>query len=58
MYINCGGLTVEVNDRTYEGDANVDGGAAKFYPNNNRWGLSSTGDYMDDDNFQNVNYNY
>lgn len=57
MYINCGGETVKINGKTFEGDAGVGGGAATFYFNaNTNWGFSSTGDFMDDDDEQNTNY--
>ncbi|KAJ0597544.1 putative protein kinase RLK-Pelle-DLSV family [Helianthus annuus] len=62
LHVNCGGddLTVrENNGRSvlYEGDANVDGGAARWYVVAARnWGLSSTGDFMDDNIYQNTRY--
>ncbi|KAJ0081074.1 hypothetical protein Patl1_10415 [Pistacia atlantica] len=57
LYINCGGETVKINGRTFEGDAGVGGGVATFYFNaNTNWGFSSTGDFMDDDDEQNTNY--
>ncbi|KAK9014257.1 hypothetical protein V6N11_005420 [Hibiscus sabdariffa] len=41
----------------YEGDGDVEGGVAKFYINENSyWGFSSTGDFMDDNDFQNTRY--
>ncbi|KAJ0703044.1 putative Malectin domain-containing protein [Helianthus annuus] len=59
LHVNCGGndLTVrENNGRSvlYEGDANVDGGAARLYVAARNWGLSSTGDFMDDYIYQNT----
>ncbi|TXG47716.1 hypothetical protein EZV62_027010 [Acer yangbiense] len=57
FYINCGGDTVKVNGRTFEGDSGVGGGAATyhlFYGTN--WGFSSTGDFTDDDDEQNTHY--
>ncbi|CAF1928762.1 hypothetical protein Bca4012_072029 [Brassica carinata] len=61
LNINCGGsdLTVEANNSKiiYEGDGEVEGGAAKYYLNpESYWGFSSTGDYMDDNNFQNTRF--
>ncbi|KAJ6364366.1 hypothetical protein OIU76_029338 [Salix suchowensis] len=53
MYINCGGENVKTNGRTYEGDAAAGSGAALFYQSEDEWGLSSTGDFMDDNDFQN-----
>lgn len=61
LHVNCGGndLTIkETNGQSvlYEGDANVDGGAARLYTGARSWGLSSTGDFMDDNIFQNTRY--
>ncbi|XP_076930176.1 putative leucine-rich repeat receptor-like serine/threonine-protein kinase At3g14840 [Bidens hawaiensis] len=61
LHVNCGGsdLTVrESNGRSvlYEGDANVDGGAARLYEASRNWGFSSTGDFMDDNIYQNTRY--
>ncbi|XP_022927452.1 probable LRR receptor-like serine/threonine-protein kinase RFK1 isoform X1 [Cucurbita moschata] len=60
-FVNAGGndLTMEVKNKSvlYNGDANVDGGTAKLYTDHDSyWGLSSTGDFMDDDDFQNTRY--
>ncbi|KAG8635527.1 hypothetical protein MANES_16G044200v8 [Manihot esculenta] len=54
-YINCGGEEVNINGTKYEGDE-ASGGAALFDPSNDDWGLSSTGDFMDDNDFQNKAY--
>lgn len=57
LYINCGGDDVQEGDIVYQGDANADGGAATFFSSeNDHWGLSSTGDFMDDNDFQNTRY--
>ncbi|KAF8089097.1 hypothetical protein N665_0518s0023 [Sinapis alba] len=61
LNINCGGgdLTVEANKSKiiYEGEGEVEGGAAKYYLKPEAyWGFSSTGDYMDDNNFQNTRF--
>ncbi|MFS7985993.1 putative Malectin domain-containing protein [Helianthus anomalus] len=60
LHVNCGGndLADRENEQSvlYEGDANVDGGAARLYKAARNWGLSSTGDLMDDNNFQNARY--
>ncbi|XP_021982668.1 probable LRR receptor-like serine/threonine-protein kinase RFK1 isoform X2 [Helianthus annuus] len=60
LHVNCGGndLTLRENGQSvlYEGDANVDGGAARLYKAARNWGFSSTGDFMDDNNFQNTRY--
>ncbi|XP_044461649.1 probable LRR receptor-like serine/threonine-protein kinase RFK1 isoform X2 [Mangifera indica] len=55
FYINCGGKNVKENGSTFEGDGEVDGGAATYYLNDN-WGFSSTGDFADDNNEQNKRY--
>nr|TKS04391.1 putative LRR receptor-like serine/threonine-protein kinase RFK1 [Populus alba] len=56
LYINCGGQNVQINGSTYEGDGAVSGGAGLFYQSADEWGLSSTGDFMDDNDFQNRAY--
>ncbi|XP_076943672.1 putative LRR receptor-like serine/threonine-protein kinase RFK1 [Bidens hawaiensis] len=54
LHVNSGGndLTVKENNKDvrYEGDASFDVGAGSFHTsrNNNNWGLSSTGDFLDD----------
>lgn len=57
LHVNCGGNDLRAKESKrevlYEGDADVDGGAARFYSSSRYWGFSSTGDFMDDDNFQN-----
>ncbi|XP_038894458.1 probable LRR receptor-like serine/threonine-protein kinase RFK1 isoform X2 [Benincasa hispida] len=60
-FVNSGGngLTMDVNNRNvlYNGDADVEGGTAKFYiDRDSHWGLSSTGDFMDDFDYQNTRY--
>ncbi|KAG5561362.1 hypothetical protein RHGRI_004405 [Rhododendron griersonianum] len=60
LHVNCGGndlTTREGNEKAvYEGDASVEGGSSKYYRSNSYWGFSSTGDFMDDDAFQNVRF--
>ncbi|XP_034890340.1 probable LRR receptor-like serine/threonine-protein kinase RFK1 isoform X1 [Populus alba] len=56
MYINCGGQNVKTNGSTFEGDAAASSGAAIFYQSEDEWGISSTGDFMDDNDFQNRAY--
>nr|XP_043612269.1 probable LRR receptor-like serine/threonine-protein kinase RFK1 isoform X2 [Erigeron canadensis] len=52
LHVNSGGndLKVRENNREvlYEGDAVFDGGAGSFHTGANNWGLSSTGDFLDD----------
>ncbi|XP_047325633.1 probable LRR receptor-like serine/threonine-protein kinase RFK1 isoform X2 [Impatiens glandulifera] len=61
FHVNCGGddLVVKENSRkvSYEGDAVVEGGTAKYFTSSRSyWGLSSTGDFMDDNDVQNTRY--
>ncbi|KAI4332446.1 hypothetical protein L6164_017355 [Bauhinia variegata] len=61
LHVNSGGKDVEVMENKenilYIGDGDVLGGTAKYFNDQeNHWGLSSTGDFMDDDNFQNTRY--
>lgn len=61
MHVNCGGKDVNVKDdkgeNLYLGDGHVDGGTATyFYSNDGNWGFSSTGDFMDDFEAQNIRY--
>ncbi|XP_044461652.1 probable LRR receptor-like serine/threonine-protein kinase RFK1 isoform X1 [Mangifera indica] len=55
FYIDCGGSNVKENGSTFEGDGEVEGGAATYY-SNDHWGFSSTGDFSDDNNEQNKKY--
>ncbi|KAK9057869.1 hypothetical protein SSX86_022708 [Deinandra increscens subsp. villosa] len=53
LHVNSGGNDLKVKesnkDVVYEGDASFDGGAGSFHRSrNNVWGLSSTGDFLDD----------
>ena len=61
LHVNCGGsdltLTQNKTKILYQGDGEAEGGAAKYYLKHNAyWGFSSTGDYMDDNNFQNTRF--
>ncbi|XP_017436751.1 probable LRR receptor-like serine/threonine-protein kinase RFK1 isoform X1 [Vigna angularis] len=61
LYVNCGGKDVRVKDdrgeKLYAGDGDVQGGTATyFYSDDDHWGFSSTGDFMDDFESQNVRY--
>lgn len=64
MHINSGGpkLMIQGNDRvTYEADDGLAGGAANFYLSDTsaaNWGVSSSGDFMDDNNFLNTRYTF
>lgn len=55
FYVNCGGESEKINGNVYSSDK-LEGGAAKFQISNENWGISSTGDFMDDNNFQNKDY--
>ncbi|XP_038689887.1 probable LRR receptor-like serine/threonine-protein kinase RFK1 isoform X2 [Tripterygium wilfordii] len=61
LHINCGGKDATVKETgknvLYEGDGQVEGGTAKYYLNGKTyWGFSSTGDFMDDNDYQNTRY--
>ncbi|MCE2055055.1 hypothetical protein HAX54_041842 [Datura stramonium] len=61
LHVNSGGndFTVKESDGEvdYAGDAGVDGGSARYFSSStNYWGLSSTGDFMDDNNDQNARF--
>ncbi|GLT52536.1 hypothetical protein SLA2020_258710 [Shorea laevis] len=61
LHVNCGGVDTRSKENgkniLYEGDGQVEGGAAKYYLKlNSYWGFSSTGDFMNDDDFQNTRY--
>jgi hypothetical protein len=61
LHVNCGGNNIQVRENgkniLYIGDGDVTGGAAKYYiDDENHWGFSSTGDFMDDGDFQNTRY--
>lgn len=61
LHVNSGGkdITIKENGTTfsYEGDGEVEGGAAKYFINEQSyWGFSSTGDFMDDNDYQNTRY--
>lgn len=60
-HVNCGGNDVTVKENNmnivYEGDGDVEGGTAKYYTRDNSyWGFSSSGDFMDDNNYQNTRF--
>lgn len=60
-HINSGGNNVAIKEDkvtvVYEGDGDVEGGAAKYFIHDNSyWGFSSTGDFMDDNDYQNTRY--
>jgi hypothetical protein len=61
LHVNSGGNDVAFKEDKatvmYEGDADAEGGTAKlFIRDNSYWELSSTGDFMDDNCFQNTRY--
>ncbi|CAN1847315.1 Probable LRR receptor-like serine/threonine-protein kinase RFK1 [Linum perenne] len=61
LHVNSGGkdLTIKENKTTtlYEGDVQVFGGTARYFLNEQSyWGFSSTGDFMDDNDYQNTRY--
>ncbi|KAJ7000104.1 LRR receptor-like serine/threonine-protein kinase RFK1 isoform X1 [Populus alba x Populus x berolinensis] len=61
LHVNSGGKDVIIKENkttfSYEGDGEEEGGAAKYFVNEQSfWGFSSSGDFMDDNNFQNTRY--
>ncbi|XP_031392962.1 probable LRR receptor-like serine/threonine-protein kinase RFK1 isoform X1 [Punica granatum] len=61
LHVNCGGEDTEGKDYKrrflYQGDGDVGGGTARYHLNRDQyWGFSSTGDFMDDNDFQNLRY--
>ncbi|KAK9936653.1 hypothetical protein M0R45_013482 [Rubus argutus] len=61
LHVNCGGndITIKENKETvlYKGDGGVEGGTAEYFFNDDEyWGFSSTGDFMDDNDLQNTRY--
>lgn len=61
LHVNSGGSDVPINEGNrevdYVGDAEVEGGSAKYYlSSSGNWGFSSTGDFMDDSNDQNTRF--
>ncbi|MED6109959.1 hypothetical protein PIB30_038482 [Stylosanthes scabra] len=60
LHVNSGGKDVMIKEKGenifYIGDV-ADGGTAEYYNDNeNLWGFSSTGDFMDDNDIQNTRY--
>jgi len=60
FHINCGGQDVKNGRIWYEGDKGSESNAAarNYYRLGSNWGFSSTGDFMDDDNFYNNKYTF
>ncbi|KAL3576309.1 hypothetical protein D5086_021592, partial [Populus alba] len=61
LHVNSGGKDITINENkttlSYEGDGQIEGGAAKYFVNDQSfWGFSSTGDFMDDNDYQNTRY--
>ncbi|XP_052301162.1 probable LRR receptor-like serine/threonine-protein kinase At1g29720 isoform X4 [Populus trichocarpa] len=58
FYINCGGQDVKNGRILYEGDQDSESNAAarSYYRLGSNWGFSSTGDFMDDNNFNDNKY--
>ncbi|EXC33469.1 putative LRR receptor-like serine/threonine-protein kinase RFK1 [Morus notabilis] len=60
-HVNSGGVASSIKENNkevvYEGDGEVEGGTAKYFLNQGSyWGFSSTGDFMDDNDYQNTRY--
>ena len=60
FHIICGGQDVKNGRIWYEGDKGSESNAAarNYYRLGSNWGFSSTGDFMDDDNFYNNKYTF
>ncbi|WCJ27268.1 Leucine-rich repeat transmembrane protein kinase [Euphorbia peplus] len=61
FHVNSGGKDETINENKtsilYRGDVVAEGGTAKLYVNDHSyWGFSSTGDFMDDNDYQNTRY--
>ncbi|KAJ6766884.1 LRR RECEPTOR-LIKE SERINE/THREONINE-PROTEIN KINASE RFK1-RELATED [Salix purpurea] len=61
LHVNAGGKDVIIKENkttlSYEGDGQEEGGAAKYFLNEQSfWGFSSSGDFMDDYDYQNIRY--
>ncbi|KAG5235128.1 LRR receptor serine/threonine-protein kinase [Salix suchowensis] len=58
FHINCGGQDVKNGTILYEGDLNNERSAAarNYHKSGSNWGFSSTGDFMDDINFNDDKY--
>ena len=61
LHVNSGGKDVIIKENkttfSYEGDGQEEGGAAKYFVNEKSfWGFSSSGDFMDDNDYQNTRY--
>eukprot|EP00258_Populus_trichocarpa_P031944 XP_024447963.1 probable LRR receptor-like serine/threonine-protein kinase At1g29720 isoform X5 [Populus trichocarpa] len=58
FHINCGGKDVKNERIWYEGDQDSESNAAarSYYKSESNWGFSSTGDFMDDKNFNHDRY--
>ncbi|KAK6917739.1 Malectin domain, partial [Dillenia turbinata] len=56
FFVNCGGQSVTIEGKHYEGDSYAGSGASILYVRDN-WGFSSTGDIIGDDNLLGNVYN-
>ncbi|KAB5534222.1 hypothetical protein DKX38_017308 [Salix brachista] len=58
FHINCGGQDVKNGTILYEGDLNIKGSAAatNYHRLGSNWGFSSTGDFMNDGDFNDDKY--
>jgi len=58
FHINCGGKDVKNERIMYEGDQDSGANAAamNYYRSGSNWGFSSTGDFMDDNDFNSDRY--
>lgn len=61
LHVNSGGKDITVSENgqkiSYRGDGDVQGGSATYFLSLDQyWGFSSTGDFMDDNDYQNLRY--
>ncbi|KAK6917743.1 Serine-threonine/tyrosine-protein kinase, catalytic domain, partial [Dillenia turbinata] len=56
FFVNCGGQSVTIEGKHYEGDSDAGSGASILYVRDN-WGFSSTGDIMDNEGLLGNVYN-
>jgi hypothetical protein len=58
FHINCGGKDVKNERIMYEGDqdSGTNAAAKNYYRSRSNWGFSSTGDFMDDNDFNSDRY--
>ncbi|KAI4371787.1 hypothetical protein MLD38_010096 [Melastoma candidum] len=61
LHVNSGGKDITVRENgqkiSYQGDGDTPGGSATYFLSHDQyWGFSSTGDFMDDNDYQNLRF--